>query len=392
MKDESFLFVLAGEHSGDLHGATLLQALKQHRPQLRVVGVGGPEMQAQGMQSLLPMDQFQVFGFTDIALKLPQLIRQFRHIRDYILTKRPQAVLLIDYPGFNLRLAKSLRKHGYQGKIIQYVSPTVWVWGKKRIDTLAQNFDLLLTLFPFEPALFAHTDLPVKFVGHPLLEHMHRHTYDPSWYTHLGLKRPERSLALFPGSRPGEIQRLFPRQLAAAVALQREDPRLMILISCADPHLQHSLEREIQLMGLLPGNGIHLIPRQYRYDLMRDCHLALAKSGTVTLELALHAKPTVVVYEVSRINYFIAKYLLRLGLSHYCIVNILGGKTIFPEFIEQAFSTENLVTQLRQLDEEGPKRASCLAGCLQVKQALQTPEGSFASENAAKEIESLIPC
>lgn len=384
------LFILAGEHSGDLHGSALMRAIHRRQPNWQFFGVGGPEMIAQGLSVTLPMTHFQVFGFTDILKKFPKLWRQFHETRTLILNRRPDAVILVDYPGFNLRLARSLRRYGYTGKIIQLICPTVWAWGKGRIQSLAAHYDLLLTIFPFEPPLFAQTSLPVKFIGHPLVEKVAEHLYINDWRSQCQIAPSERSLAVFPGSRPSEIRRLLPRQLQAARLLRLDDPSLQILVSCADPELKPAILSEIQRAELTLGNNVDLVPKQFTYELMTDCHTALAKSGTVTLELALHHKPSVVVYETSPINAWIARYIIRLNLAYYCIVNILCQKTVFPEFISRPFTAEDIAAALRPLHEEGTDRTRCLEGCCEAQDALQTPSGMSASDQAAQAIEEVL--
>lgn len=388
MKEPPRLFVLAGEHSGDLHGGAALKALRREEPSLKVFGVGGPEMVKQGLEVTIPMEQFQVFGFTDIAKKLWPLWQQFRKTRDLILNEKPDGVLLIDYPGFNLRLARDLRRRGYQGKIIYYICPTVWAWGKGRIQQLADHVDLLLTIFPFEPALFSHTSLPVRFVGHPLVQAVESYSYNPNWYEQCGISRSVRSLAIFPGSREGEIRRLLPRQLTAALKLKQIDPELAILISCADDRLKRMIESEVSRCARMAD--LHLIPKTFSYEMMRDCQLALTKSGTVALELALHKKPSVVVYEVSTLNRLIARFALRLQLPHYCIVNILCGKTVYPEFIEKSFNADDLAKALEKIHIDGPDRQSSLEGCMQARQSLKTPSGVSAADHVANAIRSCL--
>ena len=160
----SDLFIFVGEKSADLHGEKILQALKQLDPALHISGVAGPRMRKVGIECILPMEDFQVMGFIDVFLALPKLVRQFYFVADQILSSNPKAVLFIDYPGFNLRMAKHLRKKGYKGKLCHYICPSVWAWGKKRIPLMAKHLDLLLTILPFEKNYFADTDLQVAYV------------------------------------------------------------------------------------------------------------------------------------------------------------------------------------------------------------------------------------
>src|SRR3990167_4995403 len=162
------IFMVAGEVSGDKLGGTLVESILKKQKDLELIGIGGPEMRAHGLFPIIPMEELQVMGFIDVIKHLPRLFKIFRRTVQTILDLNPKVVVTIDYPGFNLRLAKKLRKKGYQGKICHVVCPSVWAWGKKRIQTLADNYDLLLTLLPFEKPLFGKTSLRVEYIGHPL--------------------------------------------------------------------------------------------------------------------------------------------------------------------------------------------------------------------------------
>jgi lipid-A-disaccharide synthase len=381
------LFIFAGELSGDMYGARLLKALKKKMNTSIITGVAGPEMRAQGVQTILKTEDFGVMGFVDVLMSLPKLWRQFNLIRDYILSTSPKAAIFIDSGALSIRMARALRKRGYKGKIVQYICPGVWAWGKGRIPQMAKYFDLLLTIFPFEPAYFAQTSLPVQFVGHPLLEIIRTHRYDPHWHKLFGIRHPDQLVALFPGSRTAEIKRNLPKQIEAVKLLQRQNMNVSVAISCAHEHNMELVQKILKESNLHQNREVFLIPKAYSYDLMRACRSAIAKSGTVTLELALLNCPTVVVYELSCLDRFIAKQILRVNLPSYCIVNILGEKRIFPELIERKFSPETLYEYLKSIHEDGKLRKRCLDECKEIKALLTNEE---ASERAALAIEELV--
>lgn len=365
------LFLFAGEVSGDIHGGRLLSALKERLPGCTTEGVAGPEMRRQGINTLIQMEEFQVMGFVDVAQALPRLIRHFRTIYQHILSTKPDAVILIDYPGFNLRLAKALRKKGYQGKIIYYISPSVWAWRKNRIFTLEKHVDLLLTIYPFEEKCYSETNLPVTFVGNPLKEYISEHSYEENWKKILKIPVAPAVIALFPGSRPSEIYRNFPLQLRAAELLAQEKAERVFAVSCSTVRQKEILLHLMKTSSLKHGQNLFIVPKEFNYELMQDAHAAIAKSGTVTLELALHACPTVVTYNMSWMNQAIAKYVLRINLPHFCIVNILGNQTIFPELIGHGLSPYSVYTQLYQLDSDIAARERSINACKQVAQVLQ---------------------
>lgn len=378
------IYFFAGEASGDLHGSALLRALKPLLPACRFIGVGGPLMRSQGLATHIPMEEFEVMGLSDVLLKLPSLWRHFRKIRECILQENPRAVVLIDYPGFNLKLEQSLRKHGYKGKLIHYVSPSVWAWGKHRIDQMAKTLDCLLTIFPFEQKYYRESTLPVTFVGNPLVEYMDRHPYGE-----LSLPPSDCLISLFPGSRKGEIKRNLPAMLKAAELLRQEEPRAIFGISCAHGEASSLILQALSKTSLKANLHVFLVPKSQRYELMRASRCAMAKSGTVTLELALHGIPTVVVYHLSWLNRLYAKRVLRLNLPHYCIVNILSGKKVFPELIAEGVNPERISRHLHALLGDTKERLECLENCRSIRCQLQ---GGQASHNAAKTIAEIMAC
>lgn len=379
------IVLFAGEPSGDLHGSHLLQKLIGLLPAVEFVGVGGPKMRDAGLKTLLySMEDFAVMGFIDVIKSLPALMGKFRQLTRKILQENPRAVVLIDYPDFNLRLAKSLRKQGYQGKIVHYISPSVWAWRANRITAMAENLDLLLTIYPFESSYYADCALPVTFVGNPLSEYIAAYHYDARWKEVLGMPEEPEIMALFPGSRKSELYGNLPLQLQAVeLLLKHESSARSIAISCSAPEHVSLIWQQIAQFKFAKHHRVFIVPHNFTYELMRDARVALAKSGTVTLELALHHCPTVVIYKLSRLNYCIAKYLVRMNLPYYCIVNILAQKEIFPEHIHKNISPKSISTHLKQLAEDSSIRVDCLAACRKLTDLLQ---GFNTSELAAHAI------
>lgn len=333
------LFVFAGEKSGDLHGEKLLQALYAKNPNLKIAGVGGPKMRATGMNSIMNMEEFQVMGFIDVFLALPKLIRQFYFVAREILRLKPKAVITIDYPGFNLRMARHLRKKGFKGKLVHFICPSVWAWGKKRIPRMENNLDLLLSILPFEKELFHR--LKVVYVGHPLVERIKHYVYKDYKFP-----KGKKLLALFPGSRKKEIERNLPHYLEIC----KQHPELQAAISVSDEKYRPLI---LEIMRTKGFEDVLLVPGEYSYELMKAAHLAIAKSGTVTLELALHRVPTVVTYGITYLDKIIAYDILRIRLPFYCLVNIIAQKEVFPELIGPSFTLETLRSKVRDLMDSG---------------------------------------
>lgn len=375
-------FIFAGESSGDLHGSHLMRALHPYQ----FVGVGGPAMRAQGLDCLIPMEEFQVMGFSDVIRSLPTLWSHFYRVRDAILDLKPDGVILIDYPGFNLRMATHLRQKGYQGKLIQYICPTVWAHGKERIETMVKTLDLLLTILPFESAYFAHTPLKVKYVGHPLIETVGTYAYKNNWKEQVGIYEDPAILAIFPGSRVGEVQRNLPIQLQAASQLQKRHPYISLGLSYSQDDLLPVIQDVVHQSHV---KNVHFVPKTMTYELMRDCHTAIAKSGTVTLELALHKRVSLITYKLSRLNYWIAKYFLRVQLPHYCLVNILAKKEVYPELIDKTISPEHLFDRLDGLYKDADARQRIASDCEQIRAQLGNRN---AHDEAARAIKELMSC
>lgn len=360
------LYLFAGEPSGDVLGSKLVTALqeKSDRP---ITGVGGPLMRAAGMNVTHPMERFQVMGFSAVIKALPRLYRDFRKITKTIMHEQPAGVVLIDYPEFNMLLARKLRKNGYEGQLIHYVCPSVWAWRKNRVHTLAKSLDRLLAILPFEEKCFEKTSLPVTFVGHPLVAAIDSYTYDDT------LELPEKVLAIFPGSRRHEIELNLPIQWAAAKKMPGYTP----VISVARPELMDEIKKHVDDSALF-------VPQDKRYELMRAADLALATSGTIVLEMGLHAVPTVITYQLATFNYLLGRYAFRILLPFYTLVNIICEKEVYPEFIHKDLNINAIVAKLRAF-EENPE--PCKKACEQLRTRLSE---NNASSEAAKTILSSL--
>ncbi len=350
------LFLLAGEPSGDLQGAALLQELLTLDPTLRIAAVAGPRMRKFPIECVESMENLAVMGFIDVLKALPKLLRIFFSLRKKILELKPKAFVGIDYPGFNLTMHQSLRKHGYKGKQIHYICPTVWAWKKGRIPKMEKSLDLLLTLLPFEPDCFKNTSLKVEYVGHPLTEPIANFQPDPTFRKRFGFAETDKILALFPGSRKTEVERNLPLMRKAAAKI--EDPHLRVVVS-------------------------QDLPPTENYHLMQNAHLALAKSGTVALELALHKTPTVVQYAIKPIDLFLATKIFQIRLPYYSLANLILQKEIFPELFGPQLTEETLAARAKELWFEKEKRNATIEGCSELWEALGNRP---ASRIAAKAI------
>ncbi len=351
--------------SGDAQGAKLIEALLKIHPELKIGAVAGPQMRKLPIREFFPMENLKTMGFLDMIPALPRLIRLFFAIRRNILELNPKAVLFIDYPGFHLRLERSLRKKGYQGKLIHFICPTVWAWGKKRIPLMAQNLDLLLTVFPFEKKCFLKTNLSVRYIGHPLALPIANFRSKNLFSGKI--------IGIFPGSRKTEIDRNLPLQLKIAKRLQAQDPSIQIAVS----------KTQIEINA--PGTMV--VPLEESYELMRASHLAIATSGTVTLELALHGTPTVVCFAIRPLDLFIAQKIFCIDLPYYAMPNIIVNERVFPELFGPNLTEEKLFFWTHKLIFDEKERTKCKIGCEKVRKTLGQKD---ASMDAANEICSSV--
>lgn len=372
------IFIFAGEMSADLHGEKLIHSLRQKNPSIHIFGVGGPRMRRAGMECILPMEAFQVMGFIDVLLALPKLLKHLSFLKKTILKRNPETAIFIDYADFNMLLESKLRKKGYAGKLIHYISPSVWAWRKNRINTLSKNLDLLLVIYPFEVNCFAGTPLKVEYVGHPLVERLNQHDYQTNTLGSGPI------LSLFPGSRKKELVRNFPLMLQTISYLKI--PSLTVAVSLCQPRFKPLLEEIARAQGF--QHPLLFIPAEQSYELMKASHLALAKSGTVTLELALHHIPTAVLYKITPLDQWIGKNLFKIILPYYCIVNILLEKQVFPEFIGHDIAAETLARSLQELHDNPLKREICQQDCREIEKLLTQKK---TAEEAATAIHALTP-
>lgn len=326
------LYVSACEKSADSLAFCLLEPLEG---KLRYGGTLGPELlQLKNIELFFPMEEFQVIGFTQVLFNLRKIYRLFKKVRAKILSCNPKVVLLVDYPEFHLLLAKSLRKHGYQGKIIQTVLPSIWAWRPQRKHSLEKYFDAVLCLFPFEPELFANSPLQAVYIGHPLAKKI-LDNFSP--------QEDKDTVALFPGSRRAEILRHLPLQLEAIFAQKISQPVAVCLSHKKHQELvEKILIKKCQNWTQKP----HIVFPEDRYSLMQKSTFALAKMGTVNLELALMQVPTITFYTLSSVERYILEHVFKLFLPHYSIVNILLKRRFFPEYVCSFAHAKNLSQEI----------------------------------------------
>lgn len=325
-------FLIAGEASGDQLGAPLITALKQQLPQAEFYGMGGQHMQQAGMHLLMDYEQLAIIGLLDVLKNLKLLKRTFKFLEEQLLKIKPDAVILIDYPGFNLRFARIAKQHGF--KVIDYVSPQIWAWRYGRIKKIKRDVDLMLVLLPFEEAIYQKEGVPVKYVGHPkaakitapFARDYARFQLDPT--------RP--IFGLLPGSRRSEIERHMPLLRDTIPFIKQHYPNAQFVIPLADNLSPQSLATYLT-------DDMQVI-EHHTYDVIPLCDAIIASSGTVTLEIALFQVPLVIIYKVAAFNYWLGRMIINAKQLGLC--NIIAEETIAPEFIQYAAKPKALSNAL----------------------------------------------
>jgi lipid-A-disaccharide synthase len=362
------ILIVAGEASGDLHGAGLVHELKRLAPEAEIFGIGGDGMAAAGMDLLFHIRAMAVIGFTEVLRHLRFFQRVMRTLENEVARRKPAAVILIDYPGFNLRFAARLRaRYEKPPKILYYIAPQVWAWGAKRIPKMAKLVDQMAVVFPFEVPLFQSAGIPTEFVGHPLLEGLRPKLQTGKFFAYYQLDEARPLLGLLPGSRKQELERLLPDMVAAARLLRQTIPDLQIAVAMA-PNLPEALYR-----AWVKDDDIRLVANA-TYEVMRDSSACLVCSGTATLETACFGTPLTVVYRVSRLSYEIGKRVVKL--PYIGLVNVVAGRKIVPEFIQNDFAPRRVAPVLAKLIKDGEYRAEVQRALAEVRTKLGTPGAS----------------
>jgi lipid-A-disaccharide synthase len=316
------LYFVAGEASGDEHGAALMRALRDLTPELKFAGRGGPKMKAMAGEAFMNWsDSAAVVGLWEVVKRYGYFREQFQNALNEIAAIKPYAVVLIDYPGFNLRLARALRKKAPALKIIYYISPQVWAWHRGRIGQMARYLDLMLCIFPFEAELYNKSGLRTVFVGHPMIENLAK--------LRTGEERQSNLIGLFPGSRLREVRKIFPIMLETAREVAGEPPEICFEVAAASEPLASEIQRILAASSL--RERVRIVTGDAAGTMQR-AFAGMVASGTATLEAAYLRLPFVLVYKVSWPTYFAARLVLKT--KHLGMPNVLAGREIIPEFIQ----------------------------------------------------------
>ncbi|NKB87946.1 MAG: lipid-A-disaccharide synthase [Acidobacteria bacterium] len=379
------LLIVAGEASGDAHGAALVDQLRLLDPSLQVVGVGGDRMDASGVELLQHYRGIAVVGITEVLSHLGEIRRAMNRILAAVESRPIVGVVLVDYPDFNMVLARRLRRRCPDVPITYFISPQVWAWRSGRVNKLARLVDRMLVILPFEEELYSAAGVPVDFVGHPLLDETHAAVPRAEFAARHGLDPDARWLGLLPGSRQREVERLLPPMLGAAELMLAEGGYEVVIPRAA------AVERDtfdVPLAGLSPSARahVHVVEESYQ-DLLGHLHVAAVCSGTATLETALAGVPEVVVYRTSWLTYNLGKSLVRI--SDIALANVVAGRRGVPELLQNDVTPETIAAHLKTLSEGGPARSECVEFLKEVRSRLGEPGASRRAAQAV--IEQIEP-
>jgi lipid-A-disaccharide synthase len=334
--------MVAGERSGDVYGAALAAALRARLPAIEIFGCGGDSMRQAQVETAVDAHQVSMIGVFEVLTGLPRAYRAFRSLLAEVDRRKPQLAVLIDFPGFNMRLAKKLKRRNIP--VIYFVSPQIWAWKKWRIKQLKASIEKMLCIFDFEEAIYQRAGIPVEYIGHPLLDLVGLNLSRDEFFAKVGLDAGTPTVALLPGSRKTEVSYNLPPMLDAAsrLALTRKIQFVIPIAASVDPAWL-----EAMLVHCFVGRATVRAVSRFSFDALQHSDVAVVASGTATLEAALCERPMVVVYRVSPLTWLLGKFLL--DVPYYSMVNLLAGKPIVTELIQSEFTARNVAGRVEYL-------------------------------------------
>ncbi|MDO7196901.1 lipid-A-disaccharide synthase [Acinetobacter pittii] len=344
--------IVVGEVSGDTLGVKLMRSFREQGIDAEFEGIGGPQMIAEGFNSYYPMETLSVMGIVEVLKDLKKLFA----VRDGLInqwTQHPVDIFIgIDAPDFNLRLSKSIKEKNLPIKTVQYVSPSVWAWRQGRVHGIKQSIDLVLCLFPFEKVFYEQYEVPAAFVGHPLAKQLPLENPIQIAKQQLGLNENQKHIALLPGSRKGEVERLLPMLLGAANILHTKHPDIQFLIPAINDARKQQIEQGVEQLAPQLKAKIHILENTDSESkigrmVMNASDVIALASGTATLEAMLMHRPMVTFYKLHWLTYLIAKFLVKI--PYYSLPNIIAGKKVIEELIQADATPENLAAEIEKL-------------------------------------------
>ena len=340
------VLIVAGEASGDIHGANLVRELKKKLPHLEFFGIGGDRMEEEGVDIVHHVREMSFLGFFEVLEHLPFVRRVLWEMVTLLEQRKPNLVLLIDYPGFNLRFAKEAKRHGLP--VLYYISPQIWAWGRGRIKKIARRVDRMVVIFPFEEELYRKEGMDVRFVGHPLKDVVRVDRSKKTFFAELGLDTKKPTVGMLPGSRNQEVQRLLPEMRKAYDLLQERIDGLQAILGMAP-----TLSDEAYKPFFNAEDAICAV-RNRTYEVMAHSDVVMVASGTATLEAALLGTPMVILYKMSRFSFIIGKALVRV--RNFGLVNIVAEREVVPELLQGEVNKKRIAQEVLRLFADPERR------------------------------------
>jgi len=358
--------IITGEVSGDLYGALLAEQLKDFDPSVRITGIGGERMRACGVETFLDSNELSVVGFWEAIVRLPKLRKALEATKRRLSKQRPDLLILIDYPGFNLRLAEFARKRGI--KVMYYVSPQVWAWGRNRINLIKKNVDKMVVILPFEVDLYHRAGVDVTYVGHPLLDVVRTEMDRQQFFDLLSIPEGMRLVALFPGSRLNEVTRHM-EPLLKTVPIVRRNLQDVEFVVATLPNFEGLIKEIITRTG----ESVHILTDN-RYEALKHSDVAIVCSGTVTLEAALLDTPAIVIYRLALFSWAVGKMVVKV--PYISLTNLVAGSKVIPEYVQDAVNPKTLASETISLLTNENRRRKMLEHLKLVRDRLGPPGAS----------------
>lgn len=368
--------IVAGEASGDLHAANLVKELLSKAPGTEVFGMGGAKLRGAGAELLVDSSKIAVVGLIEVLAHYREIKAVLRQLQQTLAERRPDLLILVDYVEFNLRLAETAKKLGI--KVLFYVSPQVWAWRPHRVRKIGERIDMMAVLFPFEARFYEEHGIPVRYVGHPLVEHASPSMSREEALQQFGLDGERPVVGLLPGSRRGEIKRLVPLMIETAKELHRRNPDIQFVMPMAS-----SLTSEDLAPYALDTHGIRIV-EGHAYDVMANAQALITASGTATLETALIGTPMAIVYRIAPLSYAILKRLVLI--EHVGLANIVAGREVVREFIQGAAKPRALADEIQRILEDRPYADSIRRGLAEVRNILKRTDDNRTVADLALEM------
>ncbi|MBN2190892.1 MAG: lipid-A-disaccharide synthase [Candidatus Aureabacteria bacterium] len=365
-------FIVAGEHSGDLHASNLVKQIRAKDPSAVFSGAGGPMMKKNGVTLHYDLTAVSVIGFVEVLRHIRYFRKVFSSVAGIIRSERPDVVILVDYPGFNMRLAKVVKKMGI--KVLYYISPQVWAWKRNRVVKMAEIADKLMVIFPFEKEYYEKTSLDVEFIGHPLVDILKERMKKEAFFDMLGFSPDRKLIGILPGSRENEVKKLLPVILRAARILYEEYGVKQYVIGCASKELEPIIRSEAEKSPVEIKISMDLT-----FDIMKHSDFVIASSGTATLQTGFFGTPMVIVYKVSWFTYFLGKKLIKI--PYIGLANVVLEEKVVPELIQNDANPEEIAKQVSCIMANKDKYMEIKNKLGRIKELLGAPG---ASERAAE--------